>query len=594
MEDNFDENSIGIIYPDDEDNTDQNNSLANNMGELSEFNPPSSISKITSTFQLSSLKKDRESLNDNKIPYPDAEEIPLIKIKNENYFENGQDIDSYIKSFVKFDDNKFNICSQCPKRQIKYFCKKCNKNICNECCNICWLKNHVFISLQELSKDIEEYKINIKLIISKYILSKKKQNNDGIEKENKNYDEIIDDTKTIEIEENPFDYTNDILLINAIIEKNYTNYFHYMNIKECFNYMKSKYEGSIIIKYKIRFYKLLIKIFGFHFVKNNKNICHIIYKEDNYKLMEYIELNELLNNEILEIKLIGVNSIINASYMFYDCAYLDSLPDIFKWNTNNVIDMDYMLYGCESLKYLPDISKWDTSNVTNMSEMFCLCKSLTSLPDISKWNINNVIDMSYMFDGCISLKSLPDISKWNISNAKNIRNIFYKCRSLISLPDLSKWNTNNVTNMSEIFRGCESLISLPDISKWNTSKVTDMCGMFRECLSLNSLPDISKWNTSNVTNMSYMFYKCICLNLLPDISEWYINNVTDIGWLFSGCESLNSLPDISKWNTNNVTDMCWMFYDCISLKFVSEKKFSDFLKFWKKEKTVNVYYKSFM
>ena len=30
-------------------------------------------------------------LNNNKIPYPDDEEIPLIKIKNENYFEDGQD-----------------------------------------------------------------------------------------------------------------------------------------------------------------------------------------------------------------------------------------------------------------------------------------------------------------------------------------------------------------------------------------------------------------------------------------------------------------------------------------------------------------------
>ena len=302
-----------------EDNKDQNNTLANNMSELSKLNSPSTINNIASTLQTSTLKKNINILNDNKIPYPNSDKIPLIKIKYENYLEIdynfsndrfgseiGKGIDIYMKSLVKFDDNKFNICSQCKKEQNYIFCMYCQNNFCAKCAFECLGKYHTFIKLEELSKDIEEDKLSIKLIKSKYILSKEKQNNDGIEKENKNYDEIIDDTKTIEIEENPFDYTNDILLINAIIEKNYTNYFHYMNIKECFNYMKSKYEGSIIIKYKIRFNKLLIKIFGFHFVKNNKNICHIIYKEDNYKLMEYIELNELLNNEILEIKLIGV------------------------------------------------------------------------------------------------------------------------------------------------------------------------------------------------------------------------------------------------------------------------------------------------
>ena len=84
------------------------------------------------------------------------------------------------------------------------------------------VKIHNLIILKESFKDIEENKNKIvKLIKSYYILSKEKQNNDEIEKENKNYDEIIDDNKIIEIEEEPMDYTNDIILIDIIIEKLY-------------------------------------------------------------------------------------------------------------------------------------------------------------------------------------------------------------------------------------------------------------------------------------------------------------------------------------------------------------------------------------
>ena len=113
------------------------------MSELSEFNPPSIINKITSTLQTDTIKKEVDKLNDNKIPYPDDEEIPLIKIKNENYFEDDQDIDNYINSLVEFDDNKFNICSQCNKEN-HFFCKYCQKHFCNKCSKECDSKNAYF------------------------------------------------------------------------------------------------------------------------------------------------------------------------------------------------------------------------------------------------------------------------------------------------------------------------------------------------------------------------------------------------------------------------------------------------------------------
>ena len=48
------------------------------------------------------------------------------------------------------------------------------------------------------------------------------------------------------IEEKPFNYTSDIILIEAIIEKNYINYFHYINNKKCFYYVIEKYSINTI------------------------------------------------------------------------------------------------------------------------------------------------------------------------------------------------------------------------------------------------------------------------------------------------------------------------------------------------------------
>ena len=162
------------------------------------------------------------------------------------------------------------------------------------------------------------------------------------------------------------------------------------------------------IKYK-RYYNNNIRIFGEKFVKNNKNICYIIYDGKKYELMEYFKINnwrKWMYGEILEIKLIGINNIINASHMFYGCKSLKSLPDISKWDTNNVTNMGGMFIGCSSLISLPDISKWNTKNITDMNFMFIGCSSLISLPDISKWDTNNVIYMGFMFKGCDNLLNI--------------------------------------------------------------------------------------------------------------------------------------------------------------------------------------------
>jgi len=153
-----------------------------------------------------------------------------------------------------------------------------------------------------------------------------------------------------------------------------------------------------------------IKLFGYKFVENNKNICKMIIDNKEYEIEDKYDVKNY-NKNILKIKLKEINIITNMSYMFYKCSSLLSLPDISKWNTNNVKNMSYMFDGCSSLSSLPDISTWITNNVKDMSYMFNGCSSLSTLPDISKWNTNNAINMSFMLYKCSSLLSLPDISK---------------------------------------------------------------------------------------------------------------------------------------------------------------------------------------
>ena len=174
-------------------------------------------------------------------------------------------------------------------------------------------------------------------------------------------------------------------------------------------------ENSIDIIYK--FNRKGTRLFGSEFVENNKDKCKIIYKDKEYELTDYFNfVNNYNDDELISIKLNGIDNIINASYMFY---------------------------YCESLISLPDISKWNTSNIRYINGLFSYCNSLLSLPDISKWNVDKINNFDCMFEECLSLKSLPDISNWDTSNASSMNYMFKNCKSLISLPDISKWNYTN-------------------------------------------------------------------------------------------------------------------------------------------------------
>ena len=507
----------------------QANDIGNEMNNNYKENIPSTIHQPTNqeTSQTNTTTMEfQECLKDKKSPYPYVDKIPEIKIKNENYFESWESIENYLKSLNKIDDikdAKFSTCEECNVGKNNYFCnnKECHRgNMCNNCYKDCESKGHELINLIEMKKVIDNYIEKIRKIISvNFILLEYKKDDDGIEKKSRSYELFDEDKINFKIGEKPMDYTNDIELIKRIIEHHYTNYIHYNNIIECFNYMIKKYQ-LIFLTYKIKKNENKIKIFGTYFVEKNKDSCQIIYNDKRSKLTEFINLKKSEKDNV-QIILIDINKIKNLKEMFDDCSSLISIDDISILNTTEIISLKRMFYGCKNLKSLPDISKWTTMNVNDMSNMFGGCSSLISLPDISNWNTENVTSMKSIFHGCKNLKSLPDISKWTTMNVNDMSNMFGGCSSLISLPDISEWNVSNVTDMENMFLGCKSLKSMPDISKWETYYLENVKNMFEGCSSLTALPDISKWKTDNLL---------------------YCDNIIE------GCSSLSSLPDISKWN----------------------------------------------
>ena len=80
----------------------------------------------------------------------------------------------------------------------------------------------------------------------------------------------------------------------------------------------------------------------------------IVINGKEKELCSHININiyQLNNNGIYEIKLKGINNIINMS-----CMFKGEIPNI------------------TPLFSLPDISKWKTQNVTNMSGIFYYCSS---------------------------------------------------------------------------------------------------------------------------------------------------------------------------------------------------------------------------
>ena len=65
------------------------------------------------------------------------------------------------------------------------------------------------------------------------------------------------------------------------------------------------------------------RIFGEEFVKNNKDKCRLIYKDEEKEMKEYYE--EFDNNNLIKFKLKFMNNIINMRCMFMECWDINSI-----------------------------------------------------------------------------------------------------------------------------------------------------------------------------------------------------------------------------------------------------------------------------
>ena len=127
--------------------------------------------------------------------------------------------------------------------------------------------------------------------------------------------------------------------------------------------------------------------------------------------------------EILGIKNLKTENVVNMSGMFCDCSSLESL-DLTSFNTQKVHSMGFLFFGCSSLSKL-DVSSFDTKNVMFMSDMFAFCSSLKEL-DLTNFDTEKVQYMSGMFKNDILLKNL-DISSFNVDNVKSMNEMFTNC-----------------------------------------------------------------------------------------------------------------------------------------------------------------------
>ena len=428
------------------------------------------------------------------------------------------------KSHLTIDYDLKNYLCQIHERDYNSYCLNCKLNLCQFCEKDHKQHNLIFFgkmipSPEDLKTKFEEIKKKVENLI--------KTINEITEKFSKAIQFMESYLKIATNIVNNYDMGKinyeTLNNIRQVIEtKDTTNYIYqeldeineYVEAKKAYkiidiyNKMCEKEKDYITLYYKVNANDKKIKLFSDEFVKNNNEICSIIMDDKKKDLLSEYDLeNVKIKEQVLEIKLKGVNKINIASYMFSYYRSLTLPEDISNWKTSNVTNMNKMFFKCEILN-LPDISNWDTSQVKDMSNMFSECSSLTKFPDISKWDTSNVIDMQGLFNNCASIEYLPDISKWNTKKVKSMANLFKSCFSLKSLPDISNWNTSQVSNMSYMFGECNKIYSLPDISNWDTSNVRNMSYMFFNCKSLQKVPNINKWNIDNLSEKHKMFEDC--------------------------------------------------------------------------------------
>ena len=119
------------------------------------------------------------------------------------------------------------------------------------------------------------------------------------------------------------------------------------NLKKDEHLINKLNKDEIIIRYKKNF--PLLKLFDSEFVKNNKNHCKMILDNIEQDLVDTLQFHigynyNYMYNNLIEIKLKGMENITDMSYMFYKCSNLLSVSNISNLDTSKVKNMKYTRY----------------------------------------------------------------------------------------------------------------------------------------------------------------------------------------------------------------------------------------------------------
>ena len=116
------------------------------------------------------------------------------------------------------------------------------------------------------------------------------------------------------------------------------------------------------------------------------------------------------NENVKSVEVIGMDTITDASYMFWNMEKATSFDLQFFWTTN-IRKMAHMFNSCRALTELNfNFDRNNTHYVTTMASMFANCVSLDTL-FVSRFRTENVRNMTKMFSYNRSLDTV-DISEW--------------------------------------------------------------------------------------------------------------------------------------------------------------------------------------
>ncbi|WP_426473311.1 BspA family leucine-rich repeat surface protein [Chryseobacterium balustinum] len=243
--------------------------------------------------------------------------------------------------------------------------------------------------------------------------------------------------------------------------------------------------------------------------------------------------------------LIYPNTISDPIPVFENLGSIERILEVEQWGNIQWISMYSAFVNCRNLK----ITATDTPNlnsVTDASYMFYKIHALTVSTSIANWNVSTIKNFKGMFGGVGSSNDdtfNPPISNWNISSAENLSQMFGG-RQVFN-QNLNGWNTSNVKDMSHLFQATKAFNQ--PLNNWNTSMVTDMSHMFSNSVFNQS---INSWNVSNVTDISDMFHDADYFN--KPLSSWNTSNVQNMTAIFAGADSFNQ--DLGSWDLSSLTN----------------------------------------